>query len=1047
MKNQKIFISVALVFSVVFSIVKGQQYDDYYYGFDEKVYLTTVNDKYVIEFPVSVSETLFSQYNLSYEKLKENVYSVESSLSSIQNAFGQNFYFNPVYQIQDGPEIYITRDLILKFKPDVNEIDKANLIAQYGLELVKSTRLFSIYQTNNSLLISKQIYLSGLVEYCLPDFICEMLSFDGYVPNDEYFAKQWYLLNEGQLLNDGHYGTPGADIKATKAWEISKGNEDIAIAVIDRGVTSNHPDLPNTRQLRLNGSNFTGNPSYDDPSPVLPSGRHGNPVAGIIAATQDNNEGISGVAPLCKIMPIVIPLGKKEVTSVHAEAITFAHENGAHILNNSWGALYAPPNYSPPIVNAIRDAIDGGTVVIFAAGNYNEYDGPVAFPANADVPFLLAVGASDRNDEKAFYSAIGKEVDVSAPSNTAGEWQIPGEAGNVWTIDLPGEYGYNPWPFGGNTTLPTLGEKLPDEGENYLYYTGRFSGTSAAAPQVAGCAALALSVNPNLSVKQINNLVKHRADRVGPYNYSWNHLMPDHSKELGYGRLNCYRMVKTANDMQVPGVDLYIRDLEGDFGIEPNEAEPGTPMWISPDIWVRNQNDGTVNQVHENPAYSSENPVYVYVRVHNKGEETSTGNERLYLYWAKAGTDLKWPEYWTGGVSVDNIPMGGELGDQNIPVIETGEETILTFAWPVPNPEDYYGINGIEEPWHFCLLARIVAANDPMTFPEGPSVNENTFNNNNIAWKNVTIVDPLKAGRRPGGVISIGNTTFEETTTFELEFEVPKPCYGNTILDEAEVRIILDEMSYNIWSNGGHQGQNIEELGEQTLLVTDDNAQLQNLTFEPGQWSTIYVHFNFLTQYATTEKTVFEYMVTQRRSSDQYITGGELYIIHKPARPMFQADAGSDKTVSKNEMVTLSAQSIGEDAEYNWYNSADSLIHTGTYFWVTPDTAQKYRLEVIALADGFKDYDEVTVNVKQYEITGIAPNPTTGMVTISYDTGGASSANLLITNPYNPQTETYTLDLQQNHKTVDLSHLPTGVYGCILVCNGQFVDQKLIVIF
>jgi hypothetical protein len=139
-------------------------------------------------------------------------------------------------------------------------------------------------------------------------------------------------------------------------------------------------------------------------------------------------------------------------------------------------------------------------------------------------------------------------------------------------------------------------------------------------------------------------------------------------------------------------------------------------------------------------------------------------------------------------------------------------------------------------------------------------------------------------------------------------------------------------------------------------------------------------------------------------------------------------------------------KSIGEDAEYNWYNSADSLIHTGTFFWVTSDTAQKYRLEVIALADGFKDYDEVTVNVKQYEITGIAPNPTTGMVTVNYDATGAASSYRIITKPYDPATDIVTLDPAQTQVTLNLSGNAAGFYGVILICNNQFADHKLILL-
>ncbi len=89
--------------------------------------------------------------------------------------------------------------------------------------------------------------------------------------------------NVGQEFNDGHTGTTDADIDAPEAWNITRGNEDIIIAVLDEGVTPDHPDLPNARQLRLNGSNFAA--PYDqsnpnDPSPIG-NGNHGNACAGV----------------------------------------------------------------------------------------------------------------------------------------------------------------------------------------------------------------------------------------------------------------------------------------------------------------------------------------------------------------------------------------------------------------------------------------------------------------------------------------------------------------------------------------------------------------------------------------------------------------------------------------------------------------------------------------------------------------------------------------------------------------------------------------------
>lgn len=280
-----------------------------------------------------------------------------------------------------------------------------------------------------------------------------------------------------------------------------------------------------------------------------------------------------------------------------------------------------------------------------------------------------------------------------------------------------------------------------------------------------------------------------------------------------------------------------------------------------------------------------------------------------------------------------------------------------------------------------------------------------------------------------------------------MEFKVPQPCVGHTILDEAEVKLTLDDMTYSIWSAGGRQGSNIKELKNKQILITGDQAYLRNLTYEPMTWSTLFVGFNFITGNSNSDKTEFQYLATEKRTSDQMVIGGELFIIKKPGRDLFDADAGDDKIISKDESITIQAESIGEAAEYNWYNPEDSLIYSGPSLDVTLDTTTKFKLEVLSLTDGFKDYDDVTVNVKQYEITNIAPNPATGEVTVEYDVEGVSSAYLLITKPYDPTTELIALDVTQNQKIFDVSIYPGGIYGVILVCDDQIVDQKILSVY
>jgi len=402
----------------------------------------------------------------------------------------------------------------------------------------------------DALQIANMYQESGLTRFSHPNFYfkikeCQM------VPNDPYFVNQFYLNNTGQVFTDGHSGTIDADIDAPEAWTITTGNSNVIVAVLDDGLTSDHPDLPNTRQVRLNGSNF-GDGDVNDPSPAG-NANHGNACAGIIGATQNNSEGISGIAPNCKIMPIRINNadGSGITASKLTDAIDFARINGAQIISNSWGVGDQNPNSVPAIKNAIIAATTQGRnglgcIVVFAAGN----DGYVTFPANVDVPGVLTVGASDRNDSRAIYSPLGipsspnnQQIDLVAPSHRAYSTQISTETKEVWSIDTPGDAGYNSvhsvdTPGG---TLPLIGSILPNSGVNYLAYTARFGRTSASAPQVAGVAALILSVNPNLTQQQVFDILTSNADKVGGYTYT-----NGRSNELGFGRLNARRAVTQA---------------------------------------------------------------------------------------------------------------------------------------------------------------------------------------------------------------------------------------------------------------------------------------------------------------------------------------------------------------------------------------------------------------------------------------------------------------------------------------------------------------------
>lgn len=1075
--NKKILKLVLLCF--LFTLNLKAQTADFYYTFNnKKINLIKISGKYLAEFPNGLVLSNTMRTSTPGVKLSDKTFIVTEtdSLSSYNSAYN----LTPTYLTADGQELYYTREILLKFKNTTSTLSKASLITSKNLTLIKTTPSYEMYQVNgDALQISKSIYVTGQVEFCTPNFIAKVITFD-HIPNDPYFNNQWYLHNTGQGTNDGKSTTVDADIDAPEAWDITKGSPNVIVAIIDQGVTSNHPDLPNTRQVRLNGSNFAyqydGTNDPNDPSPTVSTtsrNNHGNACAGIVAATQDNGEGITGIAPLCKIMPIKIPLVGSFPANVFADAIDFAVANNADIISNSWGYGNQDPNFQPVIVSAITNAIANNKLVVFSAGNtadrVNGENGFVTFPANADIEDLITVGASDRNNNQANYSpnnnpylsAYASSIEIVAPSNSAYNNQVTGESLNIWTMDIPGEnYGENSWretDYG----LPLMGELLPDSGINYNSYTGRMGGTSAAAPQIAGVLALMKSVNPCYSVSQLKKILQTTADKIGGFDYNWNpDFIPGSSIEVGYGKVNAYKAVHMAQLLNTSSFDLMIKDSAVDNGAEPNIVTPY--MWTSEDIWVRNQPDGMWYHEHQNPVYNAQGtPNYVYVRVTNKSCFPANGYELLNLYWAKAATSLAWPQNWNGSLTVfnpnlppaqQNVLLGKKIKSIQLPYIAAGEEFIWEFEWKVPNPLDYSIIN--TEPWHFCLLARIEANLDPIHTPEVENLNINVKNNNNIAWKNVTVINPIPnpvsgggdVGSEIGGVIAVGNP-YHEPHTFYLELVKEELESGKPIFEEAEVGIKMDDILYKAWERGGKIAQEVNATtDEKKKIVKGNNVILDNIAFNGDETGTLNLTFNFLTK-ELTEKSKFVYHVIQKDNETGEIIGGETYVIKKQVRPPFIADAGGDIVINKNDIITISATQINEAAIYNWYDADGKLVFTGKDLTIATEIATKYKLEVIATIDGFKDYTEVNVNFKPNTLEVIAPNPASNTANISYKLNDVNSAYLMVLGSYGTSgtTNNYILDVNSSNTNIDLTNYHNGFYTVALVCNGQIVDAKTLV--
>jgi subtilisin family serine protease len=273
------------------------------------------------------------------------------------------------------------------------------------------------------------------------------------LPDDPLFGQQWALHNVGQTG-----GTDDADIDAPEAWRShGTGSASVVVAVVDTGVHIGHEDLKdniwrNPGEIPGNGRDDDRNGYVDDVNGFdfysydatvydpEDGDQHGTHVAGIIGAAGDNGVGIAGVNHDVAIMPVKFlgPWGGGEYEG--AEAIIYAVDNGAQVINCSWGGSRAEV-----IEEALQYAAEHGVVVSVAAGNdssdIDEY-GEWAYPASSDATCVITVASTDHNDELSWFSNYGDEtVELAAPGEEVTS-TLPYESVGVFVNDVPFKVAY-----------------------------------------------------------------------------------------------------------------------------------------------------------------------------------------------------------------------------------------------------------------------------------------------------------------------------------------------------------------------------------------------------------------------------------------------------------------------------------------------------------------------------------------------------------------------------------------------------------------------------
>ena len=423
-----------------------------------------------------------------------------------------------------------TGELIVRFRVGIAASQRAALLARLGLQslhpfafaprayLVKASAPLAVFGA------AQALRRSPLVAWAVPSWYRPRS--ERAIPTDPLFPQQWNFLNNGQ-----QGGRPGVDLDLTPVWDTLRGQGEV-IAIDDDGLQIAHPDLaPNVYPDSATTGSYDLVDSNRDPSPMLASENHGTACAGLAAAHGFDSIGITGAAPWASLIGYRF-LSLEDNNAVANDALeaevlgnAVNDASGNVVVDNrqvvdvessSWGPvddrhLEGPgPLALAALQNGVTSGRGGkGTVYVWASGNGRQANDNVNFDGYANSRYVLSVSAVTNKGKVASYSEDGAPIRVCAPGGDDGT--------GIVTTDRTGSDGYN-----------TAAEPAGD------YYAG-FEGTSAAAPQVAGVVALLLQANPQLSWRDVQQILMSTARKNDPTNPGWTTNAAGYHINYSYG--------------------------------------------------------------------------------------------------------------------------------------------------------------------------------------------------------------------------------------------------------------------------------------------------------------------------------------------------------------------------------------------------------------------------------------------------------------------------------------------------------------------------------
>ena len=535
-----------------------------------------------------------------------------------------------------GKELFVPGEVLVWLKDTATFNARAKVLGSYAqatalhrpdLFKLKLSQGQSVEQT------VAQLKLDAAVVWVQPNY--RYYAFGTCSPVDAYYASTTILTSPTPtVVSPAIQAWPYIKIHAPEAWDLiggagcpatQPGNAGITVAVLDTGISRNHPDLPVSMQAV--GYNFT---SDNTPTNTDDNFGHGTYVAGIIAAQWNYNiketcfsgQFTTGMAGMAKVtlLPVKVLDSKGSGSSDSIAAGTnFAVAHGAKILNFSLGAMAIDQIE----MDALDEALAANCVIVASAGNDSNmgYLAPLAYPAA--YPRVISVGATDNNDNIAFYSNGGQSLDLVAPGGSG-----------VTTINIITTASQNILSALLQCPVTANAEDfLADPNDDNFGYG---AGTSASAPFVSGAAALILTLYPNLTNDQVAQRLINNADAINGAT-SW-------ALASGYGRLNVYQaLLNTGGGQIIPFVKTF--NSPNPFYVDVEKTTNITLVLTQPQpveltivdtggevVYHRNYASAELNNNPSNPQFKS-----YYVAWDGKNGQGQVVKTGVYFYTVNAG--------------------------------------------------------------------------------------------------------------------------------------------------------------------------------------------------------------------------------------------------------------------------------------------------------------------------------------------------------------------------------------------------------------------------